>query len=341
MGEFQRRIANLAERYMPKFFVDMSRDALVYAGLDMDVGTWMLFSVTNSLLLGIIFALLVNGFVPLSQAGIAVFAMFLAVIIVGILHNVLLYYGKRRAIQIEKMMPDSLQLIAANIRADIPIHKAILLAARPEFGLMARELGILGDDILAGKPTDVAFREFSKRIRSPLVTRISTLMEEGLRSGHDLAGMLEQVAYDIREFRVLEEEANANIGSYVIFIMMAVIVIAPVLYSISIAFVDLSDQVKSTMNVQELVGQAAMSGGSSTLVGLVAGDRGISADTLVLFAALNLAASAAIAAILISVLKTGEALQKLPYVPAFVVVAEVLFFVSIAVLRTVLGGFFA
>jgi len=140
---------------------------------------------------------------------------------------------------------------------------------------------------------------------------------------------------------VLEDEANANIGSYVIFIMMAVVVIAPVLYSISIAFIDLSDQVKSTLNVQDLVGQAAMSGGSSTLVGLVAGERGISADTLIAFAALNLAASAAIAAILISVLQTGEALQKLPYVPAFVVVAEVIFFVAITVLRTVLGGFFA
>ncbi len=319
----------------------MSRDALVYAGIDMPVGMWMLFSITNSLLLGIVFALLVDSFVSLSIAGIAAFALFLAAIIIGILHNVLLYYGKRRSVQIEKMMPDSLQLIAANIRANIPIHKAILLAARPEFGLMARELGILGDDILSGKPTDVAFSDFSKRIRSPLVTRIATLMEEGLRSGHDLAGMLEQVAYDIREFRVLEDEANANIGSYVIFIMMAVVIIAPVLYSISIAFVDLSDQVKSTLNVQELVGQASLSGGSSTLVGLVAGKRGVSTDSLVLFAALNLAASAAIAAILISVLQTGEALQKLPYVPAFVVVAEVLFFVSIFVLKAVLGGFFA
>ncbi len=306
----------------------------------MRVGDWLLFSVGNALLLSIITTLLLTGSTGLNNPFILILSVVVFTgVIYGIFHNIVLYYGKRRAIQIEAMLPDALQLIAANIRADLPIHKALLMAARPEFGLLAEEIELLGDDILSGKPTDVAFTDFSKRVQSPLITRIATLMEEGLRTGHDLAGMMEQVAYDIRAFRILEEEAKANIGSYILFIFMAVLAVAPILYSISISFVELSDQVKSTLELGELVEQAAV-GGQSTLVNLIAAERGISAETLVWFSALNLAASAGIAAILVSVLQTGEPLQKLPYVPGFIIVSELVFFISITVLRVVLGGFF-
>lgn len=307
----------------------------------MEAGAWLIFSGVNSLLLGIIAALILRSLSGVESVPLLVLvSLIMTAALMGVFHNVLLYYGRRRSIQIENMLPDALQLIAANLRADIPIHKALLLTARAEFGLLARELEILGDEIMSGKSTDAAFKAFGDRVKSPLVTRIATLMEEGLRSGHDVASMLEQVAYDIRVFRILEDEANANIGSYVIFIIMAVMVIAPVLYSISISFIDLSDQVKTTLDVGALVDQASI-GGSSTLVNLVAGERGISVDTLIWFAALNLAVSAGIAGILISVLQTGEELQKLPNVPIFIIVAEILFFVCLTVLRTVLGGFFA
>lgn len=299
-----------------------------------------MFSLTNSVLLAVIISLLLRQYTGVTSSFLFALATVLfTVILIATFHNILLYYGKRRAIQIEQMFPDALQLIAANIRADLPIHKALLMAARPEFGLLADEIEQIGDEILSGKPTDVAFTDLSKRVKSPLVTRIARLMEEGLRTGHDLAGMMEQVAYDIRSFRILEEEARANIGSYILFIFIAVLIIAPVLYSISISFIDLSDQVRSTLNIGELVKEATL-GSQSTLANLMTGERGISVDTLILFASLNLFTSAAIAALLVSVLETGEVLQKLPYIPIFIIVSEIVFFISITVLRSVLSGFF-
>lgn len=336
--KFKERLSNLIERHFPRYIVVRSKEALQYSGIEMMTGIWILFSIVNSVLLGILGALIMGIFLVISNLWVLLgFTLVFASILFAAFHNVLLYYGKRRAVQIEEMMPDSLQLIAANIRADIPIHKALMLSARPEFGLLAKEMDFIGREILSGKATDIAFGDFGKRVKSPLVSRIATLMEEGLKSGHDMAGMMEQVAYDIRMFKVLEDEANANISSYVVFIMMAVLVIAPVLYSISISFIDLSDQVKETLDVGSLVQEAGV-GGASPLVGLVGGERGVSADTLVWFAGINLAVSAGIAAILISVLQTGEALQKLPYVPGFIIFAVVFFIIVITVLRTILGG---
>ena len=319
----------------------MSREALLYAGVEMQTGKWLMFSILNSLLLGLLVALVIRIF--LEEGGLLFIfgvALVFGVAFVGVLHNVLVYYGGMRARQIEVMLPDALQLIAANIRADIPIHKSLLLAARPEFGLLANELKHLGNSILAGRPTGEAFKDFSKRVKSPLVTRIATLMEEGLRSGHNVAGMMDQVAFDIRAFKILDDEVKANIGSYVIFIVMAVLVIAPVLYSISISFIELTTQVKETLEISSLVRGAALSS-SSPLIGLVAGETGLPIDTLVWFSAINLAASAGIAAVLISVLQTGETTARMPYILVFILVAETLFFISITVLRVLLGGFFA
>jgi len=336
----QRRLSNLVERTVPNIVVDASRKALVYAGVKMRAGEWLMFSMANSVLAGILAGVLVQViFGDANRLFVLGTALVFGGAFVGVFHNVLIYYGGRRARQIESMLPDALQLIAANMRADIPIHKALLLAARPEFGLLASELEELGNAILSGKSTSAAFMEFSHRVNSPLVTRIATLMDEGLRSGHDLPSMMEQVAYDIRAFKILDDEANANIGSYVLFIVMAVLIIAPVLYSISISFIDLSNQVKSTLDVGSLVADAGIRGGSP-LVGLVAGESGIGAEMLTWFAALNLATSAGIAAILVSVLKTGEAMQKMPYIPIFILVAEAIFFVTITVMRVVLGGMF-
>ncbi|MFC2174503.1 type II secretion system F family protein [archaeon] len=322
--------------------MDATNQALVYAGMEMRPGRWLMFSIANSFLLGFAVAVGIQAFLgeELPMLFIGGTTLFIGGAFIGVFHNILVYYGGRRALQIELMLPDALQLIAANIRADIPIHKSLLLAARPEFGLLAQEIEKVGNSILGGMPTSKAFTAFGLRVKSPMIRRITTLMEEGLRSGHDLAGMLDQVAYDLRVFKILDEEAKANIGSYVIFIVMAVLVIAPVLYSISISFISLNEQVKETLNIGELVSQVSV-GSSSTLVGLVSGDSGVSSDTLAFFAALNLAASAGIAAILVSVLETGEALQKMPYIPTFIVVAEAIFFVTLTVLRIVLGGIFA
>jgi len=340
-SEFQHRLANLLERGLPKPIVEASRNALVYAAVKRSPGSWLLFSISNSLLLGVIASLALRQYLGVFNIMLmAVTALLFTVTFTAVFHNVLLYYGRRRSLQVEAMLPDALQLISANIRADMPIHKALLVAARPEFGLLASEIEQVGDDILSGKPTAMAFKDMSRRIQSPLLNRISTLMEEGLRTGHDLAGMLEQVAYDTRSFRILEDEARANIGSYVLFIFMAVLLVAPGLYAISISFVSLSDQVRSSLDVGGMISEAAV-GNQAMLVNMVVGERGISADTLVVFSAINLAVSSAIAAVLVSILLTGESLQKMPYIPGFIIISEAVFFLALYVLSSVLTGVFA
>ncbi|MCD6522584.1 MAG: type II secretion system F family protein [Candidatus Diapherotrites archaeon] len=335
-----KRFSSVIAQTTPLHYTELIERQLVYAGLKIGVGLWLFGTGILSILLSIGSTILLW---TLIKYELPMWLMLLPLPIFFIIfmlafYNILVYFGKKRANQIESVLPDALQLIAANMRADIPIHKSLVLAARPEFGLLAKQLELIGEEIITGNSVDVAFEHFSQRVDSPLVRRVSTLMRESLRSGHDIAGLLEGMAHDIRTFRVLEEEARANIASYIVFIVMAVVLIAPVLYSISISFVDLSTTVRERLNIGEMRGAVASAGAS--LAGWITAEQSITPDTLVIFAGANLFVSAIFAALVVSVLQTGESLQNLPLVPIFVAVSLGLFIAAITVLRSVLLGMF-
>ncbi len=322
MAKLSDRIASIIEKAIPKPMRKDINDALEYGGVSMETGKWLLFSFMNALTLTTVAMLIIDIQIGIGHALFSIgFILIITPIIMMLMYYVLLYYGQRRAVQIEEMIPDALMLIASNVRAEIPIHKALILSARPEFGLLAGQLSRIGDDMISGVPMDEAFMNFSKRVRSPLVNRVSVLIKESLKSGHDLAGLLEQIAHDIRAFKILEAEAKASIASYVLFIVMAVVVIAPVLYSISISFVDVSQAVKSKLDIGSLMESGAIAKQGGSLSKWITAKPPIPSSTLKLFAAMNLLVSSVVGALVVSVLQTGEALQKLHYVPLFAGIA--------------------
>ncbi len=341
MTKLMDRVASLVEKAVPRPIVKKINAGLEYGGIKMEAGKWMVLTFLNSLAIAVLLMLLLQiqfGIThPLFAAG---FIVIITPILVLLSYYVVLYYGQRRAVQIEEMIPDALMLVASNIRAEIPIHKALILSARPEFGLLAEQLSRIGDELISGVPMDEAFANFSNRVRSPLVHRVSVLIKESLRSGHDLAGLLEQIAHDIRAFKILEAEAKASIASYVLFIVMAVLVIAPVLYSISISFVEVSQAVRNKLDVASLMESGAVSRQGGGLARWITAEAPISGETLKLFAALNLFVSATVAALVVSVLQTGEMLQKLHYVPIFVGFTVGAFLIGSFLLNSMLLGAF-
>ena len=56
-----------------------------------------------------------------------------------------------RSKEVENILPDALQIMAMNIRAGLTTERALILTARPEFGIFEKELKRAGKEILAGK----------------------------------------------------------------------------------------------------------------------------------------------------------------------------------------------
>jgi len=67
---------------------------------------------------------------------------------------------------VEFVLPDALQLMASNLRAGFTTDRALLLAARTEFGIFQTELNRLGKELTVGKDMGTALLDMSKRIKS-------------------------------------------------------------------------------------------------------------------------------------------------------------------------------
>ena len=62
----------------------------------------------------------------------------------------------------EKVLPDALQLMSSNLRAGMTPERALLLAARSEFGPLSDEINRVGKEVAVGKGVDEALLDITK-----------------------------------------------------------------------------------------------------------------------------------------------------------------------------------
>ena len=229
---------------------------------------------------------------------------------------------------VDSILPDALRMMATNIRAGMTTDKALLLAARPEFGVLEREFSKAGKQVLAGKDIRYALLEVPKRIKSENLQRTVRLVAEGIESGGELAGLLEQAAQDIQSTRLVQEEMQANVAMYAMFIFMAAGIGAPVLFGVSTYLVDVLGRQFAAFRVDETV--------TSTLA-IRQGAIHVAPDFLVMFVVLALAITAVFAGMIMGVVRRGAASQGLRYIPVLLALSLAVFFG----VRAFVSGIFA
>lgn len=141
--------------------------------------------------------------------------------------------------KIESAFPDFIELMASNLRAGMTIDKALLLSSRKEFSPLDSEILILGKDILTGKEITRALSDMSSRIGSEKIEKTLSVIITGIRSGGNLAVLLEETALNMRERSFIEKRAASNVLMYLIFIFFAVAIGSPALFSLSSMLVEI------------------------------------------------------------------------------------------------------
>ncbi len=168
---------------------------------------------------------------------------FLSFFVVVGLFYLYLYLNKKlkeaaRIRKIEDSFPDFLQLMASNLRAGMTVDRAMILSARPEFDPLDKEILNVGKEIATGRSIEASLNEMSKRIGSEKIGKTIFLIISGLKSGGNLAVLLEETSINMRERNFLEKKASSNVLMYVIFIFIAACVGAPLLFSLSSLLVE-------------------------------------------------------------------------------------------------------
>jgi len=270
------------------------------------------------------------GYVLLLMAVIWFFIFILVVFVVWLLFYFMLDFKIfQRKMTIEEVLADFLQLTSANIRAGMPIDKALWFSVRPRFGVLAREIEIVAKETISGKDLEDALIDFTKKYNSALLSRSINLLIEGLRAGGEVGDLLNRISANISESRLMRKEMSANVTTYVIFISFATTVAAPVLFALSTQLLNIISGIATTID-RPSGGVGGMSSAFSTLA--------ISPADFRIFAIVMLIVTGFFSASIVAIIRSGTIKGGFKYIPSFITISIILFYVANAILDVFLSG---
>jgi pilus assembly protein TadC len=288
----------------------------------------MLFSFFLILMAIILQGKLVNLIVLLIGFWLTIFFFLLALIWAGYLFYLDMKIF-RRTLSVEEVFPDFLQLTSANISAGMPIDQALWYAVRPGFGVLAKEIETVAKNTMAGEDLSVALTNFANKYNSKIIQRSISLLIEGMAAGGEMADLLNKIALNIDETKILKKEMAANVTTYVIFITFATIAAAPVLFGLATQLL---------VVIKEITSKLGPEIGSSAMFSFSFSSGSIKTSDFRLFSYIMLTISAISSACIVSVIRKGRVKEGLSRIPVFIGVSVVLYTLACLIISSMFKG---
>ena len=222
--------------------------------------------------------------------------------------------------RMERVLPDGLKLISANMEAGHTIEKAFMLSARDELGGLSDELRQTAMEMYGGKPVGEGLNGMKKRVKSELLKETLKLLADANEAGGDMAKLLDTSSKDVRQSIEMKEEIKSSIRMYAVFIIMVATIFGPVLFAVSLHTAEVTDQ------MWEDTGQDMDIGGGGEL-GI---DLEFEAPQINIQEFQNFSIAALIiinffASLIISEIQSGTATQGFKYIPVLVPASLLIF----------------
>ena len=316
-------------RLIPRENVRQIGKRAAEAGIDIDAeyaSGILIVYVIAAILLSIIFSVLVTKQI----IAIAIGVILISLLLVGILYQYIELRIDERKTQVDAVLPDFLQLAAANVRAGMQIERALWYAAKPEFGLLSKEIEITTKRIFGGETINEALDKLATRFNSRYLDRTIELIKEGIESGGEIAGILEKTATDLRNQQLIHKEVSASMVMYSIFIGFSAAVGAPFLYVVSSKLISLFEKL--------WVSKPATSIAISQYSQINPTTPAITSAEFNLFAVTIVVLTSIIATMIISAIQTGKKSNFIRYILPFLLVSLAVFYLGRYVIDSLFGG---
>ncbi|MDO8556016.1 MAG: type II secretion system F family protein [Nanoarchaeota archaeon] len=236
-----------------------------------------------------------------------------------------------KAKAVEKVLPDALQLMSSNLRAGITIDNALLLSARQEFGVLGQEIGRVGKEVTIGKPLDQALLSMVPRIKSEKLEKTILLVVAGIRSGGELANLLEQTARNVRNQDLTDQKIRSSVLSYVIFIVFSVGVGAPLLYGLSSFLIEV---------LKKVFGQIRLPETTQIDLPIKISQISIQPDFVIMYTIISLISTSIMSSMVIGAIAKGKGKEGAKYIPLLILLTLAMFFCARWAIITLLGDLF-
>ncbi|MFH0860471.1 MAG: type II secretion system F family protein [Candidatus Altiarchaeota archaeon] len=303
-----------------------------YSNFSIDADTFLGFAVFFGIGLGVVMAYALNYYDVLPFEFAFPISLFLVEFMLYIWLNL---SADSKAKFVDEALPDALQLMSSNIRAGMTTDKALILAARPEFGPLEQEIRRIGKETMAGVNLTESLQKTDRKIRSKNLQRAIDLIVQSLKSGGKLADLLDQTANDLRDQQIIQKEISASVLMYVIFIFIAVGLGAPLLFSMSSFLVELLAK-NMAMIAADMPSFSEM--GGTAAMPIAVGKITITSEFIRTYSIISLVASSFFGSLVIGLILKGEEKLGVKYFPVLLVISVSLFLIGRFILDSTLGN---
>jgi pilus assembly protein TadC len=310
-------------RLMPRRYKEKIQELITFSGGKKSPAHFFYTSLIMSLAIGLVMGIIVrNYFVYLFPMVFFVTFLFS--------HGLLYLAVERRTRYVENILPDALQLVAANIKSGFIPSRALVLSARKEFGPLSDAIKNVGKEMITGKSLQESMGEMTKNIKSDVLETTVTLVTKGVRAGGQLVALFEETAIDIRRKEAIRKEVRANIMMYAIFIGFAGCVGAPVLYALSGFLVS---------TISRLGGMVSIPAEASAKMPLKMNfGIGVSPDFLFIFSIAAILITTVFGGLIIGLISSGKEKDGIKYIPMLAITSLAVFFITGFMINMMFGG---
>ena len=297
-----------------------TKKRLRYAGIKINPYDWNGFILSFGLLFGVLSFLISYIFIKLLYSiivGIVISGI--AVLVLSLLLDILIDKRKRF---VELILPDVLSILSINLRGGLTLEESLVAAGKPEFGFFSKDISKMAREIHSGKTLESAINELKSKVNSPVLHRTLDLINEGVKSGGEIAAILEKSADSLRRSALLKEEVKASVTGYFWFIILASSVAAPLLFA-------------STFFLEKML---------STFIPAVKVPyrfipKAIPLNVVLNFFLLNIGIIGFFGGLLAGVIRKGKEKYGVKYIPVILAISLSIFFSVVLILNHFFGKF--
>lgn len=317
------KIINMLYRLTPRRYKGKIEELIRFSGGKKSPSHFFHTSLIISLAIGLVMGIIVRSYFAYIFP-LVFFVTFL------FFHGTLYLAVERRSRFVENILPDALQLVAANIKSGFIPSRALVLSARKEFGPLSDAIKNVGKEMMTGKSLQESMGEMTKTIKSEVLETTVTLVTKGVRAGGQLVSLFEETAIDIRRKESIKKEVRANIMMYAIFIGFAGCVGAPVLYALSGFLVSTISRLGAMISVPEDV--------VSKMPLHIKFGVGVSPEFLFMFSITAIVITSVFGGLIIGLISSGKEKDGIKYIPILAITSLAIFFITGFVIQMMFGG---
>tara|TARA_Y100000310_G_C20624148_1_gene784946 strand:- start:522 stop:1550 length:1029 start_codon:yes stop_codon:yes gene_type:complete len=235
----------------------------------------------------------------------------------------------KRTKKMEEMLPDFLQVVSSNLRGGMSFENALLSSIKPRFNILANEMAEVSKKVITGHDIGTALSELGHKYNSPILKRSIDLMISELKSGGQIADLIDRVVDNIKDIKVLKEEISASAVIYMIFISAIVIFIAPLLFALSFNLL---------IVILGFVTKLSTATSGATLLPFDVGESSVDPDDFRFFSIMSLVIISFFSSLIVSIVEKGHIKSGLKYIPIFLFSSLALYFIFMKILTGVFSG---